>query len=316
MFRTGIVFFCLALLACQDKKKNDAQENGFSYEKFSGHFQKLTLPYSLTDVGLLKNKDTTSIQVAGFGDLIPDSLRNKYFGKNNKVKYIALGSFVSPERVNFYLVKAQSGLKKVAFLIAFNKDKYGGIFSFLVPDTDPTTTQASMIDKSFSIQQNVSQKTAGNLAGEGKDVYDYDMTEGKFLLILTNPLNSRMEVSNPIDTFSKKHKFAADYFKDKKNYISVRDGRYPNQLLVYMHLDKNNGGCTGELKGDMLLTTSTTAIYRQGSDPCVLSLRFTASSVTVREDEGCGSHRGIDCLFDGIFTRKKEIKAKNRTKKK
>ena len=123
------------------------------------------------------------------------------------------------------------------------------------------------------------------------------------------------DVINPIDTFPRKLKLAGDYGKDKKNFISIRDGRTANQLLVFMHLDKNKSSCTGELKGDILLTSPTTAIYRQGGDPCVMTLRFTSSSVTVKEDEGCASHRGQDCVFDGTFLRKKDAKPKQPVKK-
>jgi hypothetical protein len=122
-------------------------------------------------------------------------------------------------------------------------------------------------------------------------------------------------VINPIDSFSRKHKFAGDYVKDKKNFVSVRDGRYPNQLQVFIHTDHNGGECTGELKGDVLITSSTTAIYRQGGDPCVLSFQFTPNSVILKEDQGCGSHRGVNCSFDGTFSRKKEGKTKAGKKK-
>ena len=86
--------------------------------------------------------------------------------------------------------------------------------------------------------------------------------------------------------------------------------------MVFIHLDKNEGECTGELKGDILLTSTTAAIYRQGGDACVLSFRFSSSSVTIKEEEGCGGHRGLNCTFDGTYPRKKEAKPKATTKKK
>jgi len=307
---------CLALISCRNSKPKETTEKGFSYSAFSGIFKKLTLPYQLSDTGLLKNRDTTTIRVADFSSLVPDSLKNNFFGKGSKVRYIAVGYFPGTDHVNFYVVKGQSAQKRVAFLMAFSGEVYSGMLPFLVPDADPSTSQVSVVDRSLSIQKNVTRKTGGVVTGEGKDVYDYDAAENNFALILTNPLNSSAVIINPIDTFSRKHKFAGDYLKDKKNYVSVRDGRYPNQLQVYIHLEKNDGGCTGELKGDLLLTSSTTAIYRQGGDPCVLSFRFSSTSVVVKEDEGCGSHRGLDCLFDGSFSRKKETKPKQTTKKK
>jgi hypothetical protein len=217
--------------------------------------------------------------------------------------------------VIYYFIKAMSGNKKIALLLAFENNQLGGVFPFLIPDNDPSTTQVSSIDRSFSILKNVSQKKPNNVTAEGKEVFEYDTEENKFLLIMANPINTAADISNPIDTLPRKSKFAGDYVKDKKNYISIRDGRYPNQLRVFIHLDKT-GGCTGELKGDLLLTSTSTAIYRQGGDPCVLSFRFSPNAVSIKEDEGCGSHRGVDCVFDGSFPRKKIVKPKTSAKKK
>jgi len=311
MFRFGSVV-CLALvslLSCKSKKTS-TNEKGFSYEKFSELFRPLTLPYQLTDVDLANNKDTISIRSADFAHLIADSINASLFGKGAKVKYTALGRMKPSAETSFYMVKASGGNKKAALILVFSGDEYSSMLPFLVPDADASTSQVSIIDKSFGVTKNITQKKPGGVTAEGKDVYGYDPSTKEFSLVLTDPLNASDEVINPIDSFSRKHKFAGDYVKDKKNFISVRDGRYPNQLLIFMHLDKNEGTCTGELKGDILLTSPTSAIYRQGGDPCVMSLRFSSSAVTIKEDEGCGSHRGLDCTFDGTFSRKKEKKQK------
>src|SRR5439155_24879040 len=132
--------------------------NGFSYENFSGSFRALSLPYELSDTSLLHNRDTASIQAASFNNLISDSIKTKLFGKGSKVRYVSLGRIKGSKGTSFYLVKATSGSKRAALLLAFNEDQYGGLVPFLVPDTDPTTSQVSTIDKSLSIQENISQK--------------------------------------------------------------------------------------------------------------------------------------------------------------
>jgi hypothetical protein len=311
MFRFGFAV-CLVLfflISCKSKKTSSV-EKGFSYEKFSELFRPLTLPYQLSDIDLANNKDTTPIRSADFSQLISDTINAKLFGKGTRVKYIAIGRMKLSSETNFYMVKASGGTKKAALLLVFSGNEFSAMLPFLVPDADPSTSQVSIIDKSFGITKNITQKKTSGVSAEGKDVYGYDPSTREFSLVLTNPLNASEEIINPIDSFSRKHKFAGDYVKDKKNFISVRDGRYPNQLLVFMHLDQNDGSCTGELKGDVLLTSPTSAIYRQGGDPCVLTLRFSSSSVTIKEDEGCGSHRGLDCSFNGTFSKKKEKKQK------
>jgi hypothetical protein len=119
---------------------------------------------------------------------------------------------------------------------------------------------------------------------------------------------------NPIDTLSKTHKLAGDYVKDKRNIVSVRDGRRPNLLTVFVHIEKGN--CTGEIKGDAIISSPTEAIYRQTGDPCILKLNFTGSTVKLTEVEGCGSRRGQDCAFEGSFTRKKQSATKKTNSKK
>ena len=312
------MLICLALIGCNNEKEPKKEENGFSFSGFTESFRDLPYPYSLTDSGFSNNRDTSTIRSAAFRKFIPDSVLSRLFGKDSaRVKYISMGRFPPRKGVHYYLVKAVSGNKKAALIYAFENESFGAVVPFLVPDTDRTTSQVSVIDNSNGIVKNIYRRTPDNLTEEGKDVYEYYTDQKQFALILTIPLNrANSDVQNPIDTLPRKHKFAGDYIQNKRNYVSVRDGRYPNQLLVFIHFEKNEGSCVGELKGELLITSGTTAVYRQGGDPCVLSLKFTASSVELKEQEGCGSRRGLDCLFDGTYSRKKEPKSKTTSKKK
>jgi hypothetical protein len=138
------------------------------------------------------------------------------------------------------------------------------------------------------------------------------------MLIMTDPLEDNVtELINPIDDLSRKNKYAADYGTGKMNLVSIRDGRKSDRLSFFVHFDKSSGACTGDLKGEAIIKSAAIAEYREGGDPCVLRFSFTSSTVTVKELEGCGSHRGLRCSFDGIFIRKKGPKpaAKKQTKK-
>lgn len=319
MIRTGFMVLVLALISgCGNKEsKDEPEDNGYSFENLSARFNSITPPYKLSDTGLQKNKDTNTLRFREFENFIPDSIRTKIFGKSPSIRYVPLVQMKPTEQTSLFLVKAMTRNKKAAFLIAFQEGEPQAVLPFLVPDNDPTTTQLSSIDASYVITRHISQQKANVPLKEGREVYEYDETSKLFSFILHNPLNiENTEVVNPIDTFSRKHKHAGDYVKDKKNFVSIRDGRHPNQLQVFMHLEKNKGACTGEIKGELLITSPTTAIYRQGGDPCVLSFRFSGSSLIVKEDEGCGAHRGIDCVFDGTYPRKKESKPKSSSKKK
>jgi hypothetical protein len=121
-------------------------------------------------------------------------------------------------------------------------------------------------------------------------------------------------VINPIDTLQKKSKFSADYIKDKMNIVSIRDHGEPGRLNFFIHIDRYNGDCTGELKGIANFTSANVAVYRQRGDACVLQFNFSSSSVTLKEVDACGAHRQLKCSFDGNFPRKKEPKSKAQKK--
>jgi hypothetical protein len=318
MYKLGYIFCFLVLFACNSKRsKTGTAEPGFTYEAFSDLFPAIKLPYQITDTALLKSKDTTQIRSSEFAGFIADSVKNQIFTKGSKPKYYALAKIEVPKAETYYIVKAVSGSKKAALLISFDRQgKYATSFPFLVPDDDATTSQLSSIDKSFTISKNIVQKKDGELKGEGKNVYVYSADTRQFILIMTDLLDeSKRDLINPIDTMPKTRKFAGDYIQGKRSLVSIRNGRTPNQALAFIHIEKNDGECVGELKGEILFTSSTTAIYRQGGDPCILQFNFTSSSVTLKEEEGCGNHRGLDCTLNGNYIKKKAAKSKSNTKK-
>lgn len=309
MYRIGIVLIGFILWSCKGKKG----EKEFSYESFAKLFPAAQATYQISDADILANKDTTVIRSAEFAKFISDSVKLKLFGKTGKVKYIALARVKAPGKTNYYIVKAIEGNKRVVLLLPFTNDQFDVAFPLLVPDNDGTTTQTSTIDKSNAIIKSISQKKPGGETSEGRDVYQYVPEAKQFTLLLTSPLNAIAEIINPIDTLPRKNKFSGDYIKDKKNFVSIRDGRNATDLLVFIHIEK--GECSGEIKGALLLTSSSKGVYRQSGDPCQLSFQFSGNVVSVKEDGGCGSRRGLDCSFDGAYKKKKEVKTKSSKKR-
>lgn len=309
IYRIGIVLIGFILCSCKGKKG----EEGFSYESFSELFPAAQSSYQISDADLLSNKDTTVIRSSEFAKLIPDSTKEKLFGKTPRLKYIALARVKAPGKTSYYIVKAINGTKRIALLIPFTNERFDAVFPLLEPDHNSATTQVSTIDKSSAITKSISEKKRGGDVAEGREVYQYIPEAKQFTLLLTNPLNPKREVINPIDTLPKKHKFSGDYIKDKKNFVSVRDGRSASELLVFIHIEE--GECSGEVKGTLLLTSSTKGIYRQNGEPCQLSLQFSSNSVVVKEDGGCGSNRGLDCSFNGTYKKKKAVKPKSTKKR-
>lgn len=314
MFRFGFLLWILTITACSNEKKNTAPEEedvtAFNYEAFSTRFKEASLPYQLADSTLMDNEDTASFRSEVFASYITDSVKAKLLGKATKIKYVPLVHLKQGNKEQYFVIKATSGNKKAALLAVFDKDaNFLDAFPFLVPDTDPKTNQVSTLDKYFSITRAITRKMPDDAIAEGKEVYAFDSKTKSFALVMTDVLeDGTQELINPIDTFSRKNQYAGDYVKDKRNMVSIRDGRNENEISFFVHFERMNGECNGELKGTALMTSSKTAVYNTGGDPCVLEFHFTAKSVRLKEAEGCGQYRGVKCVIEGSFPKKRETK--------
>ena len=317
MNRLCLLILIAFVLGCNNDDGNVEEDlSVFNFERFSLRFKETKVPYQVSDTGLVNNRDTAVIRNTAFLAYIPDSLNRVLFGKGSKPKYIPMVSLPAGEKGTYFILKGISGNKRAALLTIFNKDEgFAGAFPLLVPDRDSKTSQWSSIDKSYSITRAISRRGNDGGMNEGKEVYAFDNSSNTFSLVMTDLPNSNVELINPIDTFSREHKYAADYVKDKKNIVSVRDGRNEKEINFFIHFEKNNGDCIGELKGTAFFVTTKKAVFRPSGDPCVLELNFTSSSVTLKE-EGCGYHRGVQCLFEGSYPKKKVSKAKTTAAKK
>lgn len=307
MARLGLYIACCLLVACNSG--DDQNERETIPSSFSKQFKAANLPYQLYDTALLNNDDTVTIREKTIL-YIPDSTQKQIFGSAKNIRLTPLVKLEQKGEENYYLVKAWSDRKKAALLFVLDaSNNYRATLPFLVPDEKKETTQHSVIDESLVITKSIVERETGDVAAEGKEVLAYDPADKQFHLIMTDILNEESsEAINPIDTFKKTHPLAGDYYMNKKNLVAVRDGRYNNQLLVYMHTENKAGDCSGEFKGEFVVVDSKTAIYQQGGDPCALELKFSGNSVTVSEIKGCGNYRGLDCPLGGTFRKRPSSK--------
>jgi len=306
------VLACLFILfACKHRKKFSLSgEEPVDIQDFIESFESLHLPFQIADTSVVKKKnDTLLISYNVFSHLVPDSILNKAFGKGVKPKLYPLGR-VSSDQGNYLFVKAQSADRRAVMVLCFDKkNNFVTGMPVLQPDANPATQQFFIMDKRYTLSKNIIRKNADGTISDGKNVYVLNEPAKSFLLIMTDALDEQtIELINPIDSFSRRNKFSGDYARDKVNLVSVRDNKKPGRLTFFVHFEKKN--CTGELKGDANITSANTAVYHSSGDPCVLQFKFTSSSVTISETEGCGSHREPDCIFEGTFPRKKEPKRK------
>lgn len=307
-----VLFAALALLTgCKHKKKPSlAGEEPVEVSDFIDFFQPVNFSYQLSDTVLQKKeKDSLLISYKIFTQFVPDSILHKVYGKGVKPKIYALGKATVPKAETYLFVKTITADKKAVFILAFDaKQQFITGMAALRPDNNNATAQSVVMDRKYTITKTVVLKNADGTTSEGKDVYVLNADSKSFMLIMTDALNDKVtELINPIDTLPRKHKLAADYGTGKMNLVSIRDGRKNDRLTFFIHFEKNNGECTGELKGEAFLKSPTTAEYREEGDPCILKFNFSSTSVSLHE-ENCGSRRGMQCSFDGSFGRKKWIK--------
>lgn len=302
----------IILPACKHKTKISLSgDDPVDIADFIESFEPLSLPYLVTDTSVAKKKgDTLLISYKVFSNLVPDSILIKAFGKVVKPKIYPMGR-VTSDQGNYLFVKAIAADRKAVLVLCFDKkDKFITGMPVLQPDNNPATQQFFLIDKRYTLSKNITRKNKDGTTSEGKNVYVLNEPAKSFLLILTDALDEQtIELINPIDSFSRKNKFSGDYVRDKVNLVSIRDNKRPGHLTFFVHFERKNN-CTGELKGEASFASGNTAVYRAAGDPCVLQFRFTSSSVTMTEMQGCGSHRGVDCVFEGTFPKKKEPRKK------
>lgn len=308
---TLLLLAMVLITGCRHKKKPSLSgEDPVEVSDFIGFFQDVKFTFLYADTSLQKKeKDSLLISYKVFTQFVPDTVLSKVYGKGVKPKIYPVGKAKVPKGETYLFVKTVTADKRAVFILAFDKsEKYIAGVPVLRPDNLSATSQSVSIDKRYTITKTVQRKNQDGSLSEGKDVYILNADARMFTLIMTDALDEKVtELINPIDTLGRKHKLAADYGNGKMNLVSIRDGRKPDRLTFFIHFEKNNGECTGELKGEAKLKSPTTAEYRENGDPCILSFTFSSSAVTLKETN-CGSRRGLNCVFDGSFGRRKWIK--------
>lgn len=307
-----VLFFFVTLLACKHKKKVSLSgEEPVNITDFIESFQPATLPFQIMDTAVAKKKsDTLLIGYKVFTNLVPDSVLQKAFGKGVKPKIYPIARIRS-DQGNYLFIKGFTTDRKAALILCFDKNNnFIAGMPVLQVDANPATQQSFSIDKRYTLSKNIIRKNSDGTISDGKNVFVLNEPAKSFLLIMTDALDEQtIELINPIDSFPRKNKFSGDYAKNKLNLVSIRDNKKPDRMTFFVHFEQKNN-CVGELKGEASFTSANTATYHSSGDPCILRFNFAASSVTITEIEGCGSHRGPDCVFEGTFPKKKEPRKK------
>ncbi len=302
------------LFACKHKRPSLAGNSKVDREDFIGSFPDLQLPYQVGDTVFGREEpDSTLIGYKVFTQFIPDSVLSKHFGKGASPDIYPLGKAKAGKNEIYLFIKAVTPEKEGVYIICFDKaDKFSAARPLFASGNDKTSTAMASLDSRYTLTIMHQRKAPGGETFYKKDSYVFN-DGGKFMLILTESNEATAKnkaVVNPIDTLPRKHKFSGEYVQDKLNFISVRDGKDASHIIFFVHFEKNDGDCKGELKGEARMISPTTAHYTVSGDPCSVNFYFTATHVAMKELEGCGNHRDIKCFFEGVFMKQKELKKK------
>jgi hypothetical protein len=136
-------------------------------------------------------------------------------------------------------------------------------------------------------------------------------TEQGFRLIYldANIKPAQKAIINPIDTLPTLNIYSGDYARDKKNFISLRDFGDANKYQFFLHFEKKEGSCVGELKG-LLNFNENQATYSEKGDPCTIQFTITGNIIKIKEDGNCGNHRNMTCYFNDSYDKKRKPKIK------
>ena len=314
----SILLVLTVLAGCKEKKKTMKDDDVVTVVDLIDFFPDVKLPIQVSDTGLLaKTSDSLLISLKILHQFMPDSILAKDFGKAANTKVYPIGKTKEKDKETYLFLKAINGVKKVAYIACFDKEnKFKKAMPLVRADQDKSTSSYGMLDSKFQITTYYERQDRDNLVFK-RNVYLFNAAADDFTLILTEPNEELIEtVINPIDTLPKKNKWSGDYSKDKKNFVSIRDSKRPNELLFFVHFEKENGECKGELKGSLSLKENGKAVFKDGGGPCTLDFDFTSNSVTMKEIGGCGNYRDIKCFFEGSYRKKLEAKPKPTAKKK
>jgi hypothetical protein len=304
------------LFSCKGKRPSLADSNSkVDIEDFIEFFQPLKLPYPLADsMFKRKDRDSSAINYAICTQFIPDTVFTKHFGGATNPKITALGKVSVPKNETYLFIKASTAAKKILYIAVFDKHgKFSVARPLIVSDNDPLTSDFAVMDTKYTLSIIHQRRTEDGQLLYKKDAFVYN-DAGLFTLILTESNQGSpkgVSIINPIDTLSRKHKFTGDYLQDKRNFISVRDGKDPSRFVFFVHFEKDEGECKGELKGVAKFVTANMARYNgNNGDPCAIEFTFGDAGLSMKELEGCGNHRDIKCFFEGYFDKRKEQKPK------
>ena len=304
-----LTLFSVVFIGCKHKKTNLQGDAPVKVNDFMAAFSPIILPFTVADSNIHAFEDTLSIGHFVFGQFVPDSILGEIVNTEKKYSIHPVGRF-EKEKETYLIVNITQKKKTQVVVVAFDKKSN----TFLAAKTLINDGEEDGYIHSLSInkeptftvgKEKIDPQTKQLVFTHVGWIYN---TAGIFMVIVNDTNEDIRKVGvilNPIDTLPRKNKLSGEYATDKKNFISIRDGKDANTYQFFIHFEKKEGACVGELKGILQMKSSQDGIYSQGGDPCIIDFNFEGNEVTLKEKGSCGNRRGMDCFFDDTFVKKR-----------
>lgn len=305
----------LATVSCGERKVSLASDVDLAPAEFVSSFGELSLPWSLTEESLsLKPADSLLVNPALVSRFVPDSVYRNEFRKSDKPKFHAIGRISVKDGERYLLVRASSRSKTAAYLLCFDAlDSFRVSMPVMRLPSEPLYRTEFSVDRRHVMSKVRTRTSRNGQALYRKDAWVYN-SAGVFTLVLTesNEPVEEQDVYNPIDTFPSTRPLSGDYRISRRDFLSIRDGRSAKRLLFFLHMERKEGECTGELRGEIDMVGPGVAQYNRADDHCMLEFVFRGNTVNVRELSACGNRRSVRCAFSGTYRRKPPAGRKRR----
>jgi len=303
------------VMACSEKKTDFSGNTPLKINDFNKVFKTVELPISISDSNLSKLRDTIEIGAKALGQFVPDSVvENIIPAKDQKAILYPLLK-IEKEAEYYLMLNVHRPTKDEIAVVVFSKKNvyldYKIITSFLVEQKG-----SRHYGKSVSINKEPTFLVEENKMDE-ENVLVYEkngwaFTENHFRLIYfdSNKKPESKTIINPLDTLATNYVYSGDYARDAKNFISLRDFTgVANKYQFFMHFEKKEGTCVGELKG-LLNFNKNQATYTEKGDPCIIHFTISGQIIKIKEDGNCGNHRNMTCYFNDSYDKKRKPKKK------
>lgn len=309
---TYLLWFAVIIViisSCSHSKNSSQEKKQFTYSDLLKTFPELDLPYRFDEDSLNKSvSDSFRLSHEEVGRFFPDSIWFPDGESHGRAKIYPMGrkdyqglrllfiKSVLPDnkRMDLLVFGKKDTLLAAKEIASAGKSNPGEVFSF-------------NLDKKFLLRVHERKQLPNGFIVTREQVYGIN-PDGSFLLIMTNTNEpaSPNSYTNPIDTLPRRNRFSGDYAASKYNVVSIRDGGKKNTFEFFIHLNKGNGNCTGELDGTGKFISRDVGEYQEEGGPCAIRFTFKKESVTIREIGGCGAYRGINCFFEGSYRKKRK----------